>query len=102
MRRSLPLLAAVAVALAAAGCADSGDGPIPVTEDSACKAVKERLNLEALEDRFGAPDASQDFFGDRVVTYDDDEANWQFQVSARGGTLRALRVEGKSERVLSC
>jgi hypothetical protein len=99
MRPSLALVAAVAVI---AGCSDDTDGVVVVTEAEACKAVQERLKLDALEDRFGEPDASQDFFGDRVVTYDDDEAKWQFQVSARGGTFRALRVEGQREEVLEC
>jgi hypothetical protein len=97
--RSLALIAAVAVAVSA--CSDDDD-PIPVTEAEACKAVKEKLELDALTDRFGEPDASQDFFGDRVLTYEDRDARWQFQVSAQGGTYRALRVEGKSEEQLAC
>jgi hypothetical protein len=100
VRRLLPLLAAAALAVSA--CTDDADGPIPVTEDEACKAVKEKLKLDALEDRFGEPDATQDFFGDRVVTYDDEEVKWQFQISAQAGTFRAIRVEGKRERILSC
>ena len=100
MRRILPLIAAIAVAVP--GCADDGDDPIPVTEAEACKAVKEKLELGALTDRFGEPDGSQDFFGDRVLTYEDDDANWQFQVSAKGGTFRAIRVEGSREEVLAC
>jgi hypothetical protein len=98
MRRILVLVAAVV----AIGCGDDSDDLIPVSEEEACKAVKEKLKLDALEDRFGEPDASQDFFGDRVVTYEDDDAKWQFQVSARGGTFRALRVEGQREEVLEC
>ena len=103
MRRSLALLAAVAVAVAVAipGCADDDD-PIPVTEAEACKAVKEHLKLDALQDRFGEPDGSQDFFGDRVVTYQEGDARWQFQVGAQTGTFRALRVEGKREEIVSC
>jgi hypothetical protein len=100
VRRALPLIAAVA--LAVSGCSDDGSDPIPVTETEACKAVKEKLKLDAMEERFGQPDRSQDFFGDRVLIYEDDDANWQFQVSTQAGTYRALRVEGKKERVLSC
>lgn len=98
MRRALPLIAAVAVAVSACG----DDEVVEVNEAEACKAVKEKLELDALTDRFGEPDRTQDFFGDRVVTYDDSDAKWQFQVSARGGTFRAIRVEGKSEEVLAC
>lgn len=101
MRRALPLIAAVAVAVST-GCADDSDDPIPVTEAEACKAVREHLKLDDLEDRFGSPDGSQDFFGDRVVTYDDDEVKWQFQVGARTGTFRAIRVEGSREKILAC
>ncbi len=100
MRRATVLIATLA--LAAPGCTDDSDDPIPVTEAEACKAVKERLELDALEDRFGEPDASQDFFGDRVVTYEDDDAKWQFQVGAQTGTFRAIRVEGNRERILNC
>jgi hypothetical protein len=102
VRRSLPLIAAVALAVALPGCSDDDNDPIPVTEAEACKAVKEKLKLDALEDRFGAPDRSQDFFGDRVVTYDDDSVKWQFQVGAETGTFRAIRVEGQRERILDC
>ena len=101
MRRATVLIATLAVVLGA--CGDDSDDLIPVTETEACKAVKERLKLDALQDRFGPPDASQDFFGDRVVTYDDDdEVKWQFQVGARTGTFRAIRVEGKREEILAC
>jgi hypothetical protein len=102
VRRCLPLIAAVAVAVTASACGDDTPDPIPVTETEACKAVKEKLKLEAMEERFGEPDGSQDFFGDRVLTYDDDEVKWQFQVSTQAGTYRALRVEGKGEKVLDC
>lgn len=98
----LVLIAAVALAVAVTACGDDTPDLIPVTETEACKAVNEKLELDALEDRFGEPDESQDFFGDRVVTYEDDEARWQFQVSAQAGTLRAIRVEGKRERILDC
>ena len=102
MRRALPLIAAVAVAVTAAGCSDDTPDPIPVTETSACKAVKDKLKLDALEERFGDPDSSQDFFGDRVLTYEGDDVKWQFQVSAQAGTFRAIRVEGQRERILAC
>jgi hypothetical protein len=101
VRRSLALIAAVAVAISA-GCADDTPDPIPVTETEACKAVKEHLQLDALEERFGPPDRSQDFFGDRVVTYEDDDAKWQFQVGAQTGTFRAIRVEGSREKTVAC
>jgi hypothetical protein len=99
VRERLVLLLIAAVAVTA--CADSDD-PVEVTETEACKAVKEKLELRALTDRFGEPDRSQDFFGDRVVTYDDGEQKWQFQVSAQAGTFRAIRVEGSKEEILAC
>jgi hypothetical protein len=98
--RPVPLLALIA-ALALASCGD-GDGTVDLDEAEACKAVKERLTLDELEERFGEPDSSQDFFGDRVVAYDDDALKWQFQVSARSGTFRALRVEGQREEAIEC
>jgi hypothetical protein len=101
--RPVPLLALIA-ALALASCGD-GDDPVAVDEGEACKAVRERLTLDEIEDRFGEPDSSQDFFGDRVVAYDDGEeegVRWQFQVSAQAGTFRALRVEGQREEIVEC
>ena len=101
MPRRIVLLLIGAVAVSA-GCADDSPDPIPVTEAEACKAVKEHLKLDALRDRFGSPDGNQDFFGDRVVTYEDDDTKWQFQVGAETGTFRAIRVEGKREEILAC
>jgi hypothetical protein len=95
------LLLTLLAALAVTGCAED-DGPTPLSEAEACRAVKEKLTLEQLEDRFGKPDASQDFFGDRVVAYQDDEVKWQFQVGTRNGTFRALQVKGQREEVVDC
>ena len=95
------LLLTLLVPLAFGGCAED-DTPVALSEAEACKAVKERLSLDGLTDRFGEPDASQDFFGDRVVTYEDEPLKWQFQVGAKTGTFRAIRVEGQRERTLSC
>lgn len=103
MPRPVPPLALIA-ALALASCG-GGDDPVTVDESEACKAVRERLTLSEIQDRFGEPDSSQDFFGDRVVAYDDEEetgVKWQFQVSAQAGTFRALRVEGKREQIIEC
>jgi hypothetical protein len=100
VRRTLALIATVVLVVSA--CGDDSADPIPVTEAEACKAVEERLKLDALEERFGSPDASQDFFGDRVVTYDDADVKWQFQVGAETGTFRAIRVKGKREEILAC
>jgi hypothetical protein len=96
-----PLVLIAALALAACG----GDDPVAVDQAEACKAVKERLTLDEIESRFGEPDASQDFFGDRVVAYDDEDeegVRWQFQVSAQSGTFRALRVDGRREEIVEC
>ncbi len=101
-RRPVLLSLLAAVAVSAAGCADDTPDPIPVTEAEACKAVREHLKLDALQDRFGNPDRSQDFFGDRVVTYEDGDTKWQFQVGAATGTFRAIRVEGNREEILAC
>lgn len=95
---SLTLIAAAALA----GCADDGPDTVRVTQAEACKAVREKLDVEELEARFGAPDSTQDFFGDRILVYERPDAKWQFQVSAEAGTFRALRVEGSRERILSC
>ena len=95
------LLTLLAAALAGAGCGED-DEPPALSEAEACKAVKENLTLDELRDRFGEPDSSQDFFGDRVVSYDGEDVKWQFQVGARTGTFRALRVKGQREEILSC
>ena len=100
MPRRVLLLTLLPV-IAAAGCSDA-EGPTALSEAEACKAVAERLTLPKLEDRFGKPDRSQDFFGDRVVTYDDDELKWQFQISARAGAFRAAQVKGQREEILDC
>ena len=90
-------------ALALAGCGDDTPDIVPVNRENACKAVKERLDVKELETRFGEPDSSQDFFGDRVVAYEDDDGvRWQFQVSAQTGTFRTLRVEGRREKIVDC
>jgi hypothetical protein len=95
----LTLIAAIA-AIAAAGCDD--DDPIGLTEAEACKAVKEKLSAEQLEARFGEPTSTQDFFGDRVLSYTRGEVKWQFQVTTQGGTFRALQVKGTTEKILPC
>jgi hypothetical protein len=97
-------LAAVALALAAAGCAD-GDGKdfARLNQTEACKAVREKLTLPKLQERFGKPDGTQDFFGDTIVSYEGaEEVRWQFQISAQAGTFRALTVEGKREEIVEC
>ncbi len=95
------LLSLLAV-LALAACDEDADDPAPLNEAEACKAVKERLKLDQLDERFGKPDATQDFFGDSTVTYERGDVKWQFQVGARTGTFRALRVEGVREEALDC
>lgn len=96
----MPLLTLAAV-VALSGCSDDSD-TVGLTEPEACKAVKERLDVEGLERRFGEPDETQDFFGDRVVIYERGEIRWQFQVTAQAGTYRVLQARGKRETVLSC
>jgi hypothetical protein len=97
------VLCLTVVALALAGCADDTPDIVPLNEANACKAVREKLDAKELEGRFGKPDAEQDFFGDRVFAYEtDDGERWQFQVSAQAGTFRALRVEGKREKIVDC
>jgi hypothetical protein len=94
------LLLTLIAAIAAAGCDD--DDPVGLTEAEACKAVKEKLSTEQLEARFGEATSTQDFFGDRVLSYTRGEVKWQFQVTTQGGTFRALKVEGRTEDVLTC
>ena len=103
MRRPVPLLALTA-ALALSSCSDDTPDIVAVDQAEACRAVKERLDLDEIESRFGKPDSTQDFFGDTVVVYDDrrEGVRWQFQVSAQSGTFRALRVEGRREDVVDC
>ena len=96
------LLLTLTAAVALTGCGDGGPDIVGLTEAEACRAVKERLNLEELEERFGKPDGTQDFFGDRVVSYERDELRWQFQVTEQAGTFRAIQVEGKREKILAC
>ena len=100
MRRPLSLLTLI-VALGLAGC-DEGDDTVALSEAEACKAVKERLKVDQVEDRFGEPDRTQDFFGDFVVTYERGEIEWQFQVGAKTGTFRAIRVKGAREEIIDC
>jgi hypothetical protein len=90
------------ITAALAGCADDGPDTVGLTEPEACKAVKERLDAEEIERRFGKPDTTQDFFGDRVVVYQRAETKWQFQVSAQSGTFRALKVKGSKEEIIDC
>ena len=94
------LLLTLIAAIATAGCDDAD--PVGLTEAEACKAVKERLDVDQLEDRFGKPTSSQDFFGDRVLSYTRGEVKWQFQVTEQAGTFRALKTEGKTEEILPC
>jgi hypothetical protein len=89
-------------ALALAGCADDDPERVGLTEAEACRAVEEKLDVEGLERRFGEPDSSQDFFGDRVVSYVRGDIQWQFQVTAQSGTFRVLQIKGKRETVLAC
>jgi hypothetical protein len=99
------LLLVLIPALALAACGDDGPEIVEVDQAEACRAVKERLKLTELEDRFGKPDSQQDFFGDTVVAYEDDDAEgvkWQLQVSAQSGTFRAQRVEGRREEQIDC
>jgi hypothetical protein len=97
--RSVLLLTLLAtLALAACG----GDDTVGLSESEACKAVKEKLDVEEIEDRFGKPSGTQDFFGDTVVSYDRGEVKWQFQVSVQSGTFRALRQKGAKEDIVEC
>jgi hypothetical protein len=92
-----------ALALGAAACGEDGTDFTDLTHAEACRAVKERLSLEKLKDRFGEPDGTQDFFGDTVVAYEGvDEVRWQFQVSQGTGTFRALTVKGSREEQVRC
>jgi hypothetical protein len=96
-------LATLALAFAAAGCADDDQNFAQLNETEACKAVREKLPLAKLEERFGKPDGTQDFFGDTVVAYEGvDDVRWQFQVSAQAGTFRALTVKGQREEIVEC
>lgn len=101
MRRLSVLLCVIAV-LTAAGCDDGEGDAVALSEAEACRAVKERLKLDQLDERFGKPDRTQDFFGDYVVSYERGDVKWQFQVGAKTGTFRALRVEGVKEEALDC
>lgn len=103
-RQVLPVtLATLALALAATGCAEDGQDFAQLNETEACKAVREKLTREKLEERFGKPDGTQDFFGDTVLSYEGvDDVRWQFQVSAQAGTFRALTVKGQREEIVEC
>lgn len=96
------MLLLILIAAVLAGCGDDGPSTVGLTDPEACKAVKERLDVKEIEDRFGKPDATQDFFGDTTVVYQRAETKWQFQVSAQSGTFRALKVKGSSEEIISC
>ena len=100
----MPLVTVLAaLALGTAACSDDSRDFADLNRDEACRAVKEKLTLEKLKERFGEPDGSQDFFGDTVVAYEGvDEVRWQFQVSQQAGTLRALTVEGSRETPVAC
>ncbi len=103
MPRAVPPVTLVTLALAAAACSDAGQDFAQLNRTEACKAVREKLTLAKLEDRFGKPDATQDFFGDTVVSYEGPEdVRWQFQVSAQAGTFRALQVKGSREELVEC
>ena len=96
------LLLTLIAAVAPAACGDDEPDTVALGQQEACKAVKEELTVAEIEERFGEPDQTQDFFGDTVVSYERGEVKWQFQVSARAGTFRALRVRGAREEVLAC
>jgi hypothetical protein len=96
------LLLTLTAALAVAGCTDDTPDIVPVDREEACRAVKERLDVAGLERRFGEPESSQDFFGDRVVAYEEGGQRWQFQVSSESGTFRAIEVRGKREQIVDC
>ncbi|HEX8741608.1 MAG TPA: hypothetical protein VF712_00600 [Thermoleophilaceae bacterium] len=98
------LLLTLTAAIAAAGCGDDTPDLVPLSQAEACRAVKERLDAEELETRFGEPDSTQDFFGDQVLAYEDEaeDLRWQFQVSQQAGTFRALRVKGSREEIVDC
>jgi hypothetical protein len=99
--RWIALLTVTAV-LALAGCSDDDPERVGLTEPEACRAVREKLDVEGLEKRFGEPDSTQDFFGDRVVTYERGELRWQFQLTEQAGTFRVIQVRGKRETILAC
>ena len=89
--------------LGASACSDDGTDFADLNRTEACRAVTEKLTLAKLEERFGKPDGTQDFFGDTVVSYEGvDEVRWQFQVSAQVGTFRALTVKGQREDIVQC
>jgi hypothetical protein len=96
------LLLTLTAALAAAGCSDDDPERVGLTQPEACRAVKEKLSVEELERRFGEPDSTQDFFGDRVLTYERTDIRWQFQVTEQAGTFRVIQVKGKRETILAC
>jgi hypothetical protein len=96
------LLLTLIATIAATGCGDDGPDPVGLSEAEACKAVKEHLDAEGLETRFGKPSGTQDFFGDKVISYERGDETWQFQLTEQGGTFRALRVEGQREQILPC
>lgn len=102
MARRTALTLTIIAALAAVGCSDDDPERVGLTEPEACRAVKEKLSVEELERRFGEPQSSQDFFGDRVVSYVRGDIQWQFQVTAEAGTFRVLQIKGKRETILAC
>lgn len=98
------MLVLTAAVLATAGCGRHVDPQRDaLTQASACGVVKDRLNADTIEKRFGKPDEIQDFFGDKVVTYKRDGVEWSFQVSGKVGTYRALRQRpNEAEEILPC
>lgn len=99
----LPVTLLAAAALGAPACSDAGSDFADLNRTEACRAVKEKLTLEKIEERFGEPDATQDFFGDTIVAYDGvDEVRWQFQVNPQAGTFRAMTVKGNREQIVDC
>ncbi len=84
-RPVLPLALILALATAACG---GGDDDVELSQAEACKVVREDLTVDQIEERFGKPDQTQDFFGDTVVSYTRGDERWQFQVSAQAGAYR--------------
>ena len=101
-RLQFPALA-LAIAAAIAGCGEDEPVKQELNQANACRVVKEDLKVPAIEERFGEADKKEDFFGDTIVTYDQGDEQWKFQVSANVGTFRALRQPKDGiEQILPC